>query len=145
MYNIKFGHRTWHFSRCRNFIRTKSQNNRSYLEAPDNQAVRQSAPWVPTLFRLENYHLVPDQKENIGFSSGYCWSSYIFLSFVILMNNLSSRAPVTPKGKKQERQKLFLKNDCLNFPHTILFLTCPSAFSRYMSLDLSSPDILITS
>lgn len=33
MYNVKFGHRTWHFTPCRNFVRTKSQSTRSYLEA----------------------------------------------------------------------------------------------------------------
>lgn len=79
MYNIKFGHRTWHFIWCRNFMRTKSQNTRSFLEAPDNQAVRQSPPWVPALLRVKNYYLILDQKENISVSSRCCWSSYIFL------------------------------------------------------------------
>lgn len=111
------------------------------LEAPDNQAVRQSPPSVPALLRLEDYHLDPglEREDPHFFKMLLAFFSYFSFSFVILMNNLSSKLPVTPKEKSSSTKG---KNDFWKMVGWIFhipksFSHDPLAFSRHMSLKLS--------
>lgn len=142
MYNVKFGHRTWHFTQCRNFVRTKSQSIRSYLEAPTIRPLDNHHSGCPLGGGYRTTILFLDHKEYWHF---FKMLLVFFFSFVILMNNLSSKSPVTPKGKKHERRNYSWKMVVWIFHIPYPFSPAPSAFLRRMSLDLNSPDILITS
>lgn len=119
------------------------------LEAPDNQAVRQSPPSVPALLRLEDYHLDPrlGREDPLFFKMLLAFFLYFSFSFVILMSNLSSKLHVTPKEKSSSMKgKNYLwKMVGWIFHIPKSFSHDPLPFPRCMSLDLSSPDILITS
>lgn len=106
------------------------------------QSGRQTIIWVPTLGRLQNYHFVPGSQRILAFLQDAV--GLFFFSFVILMNNLSSKSPVTHKGKKHERRNYSWKMVVWIFHMPYPFSPAPLAFLRRMSLDLNSPDILIT-
>ena len=138
MYNIKFRPRDLAFYSVQKFHENQISTHQISPRGRGQSGHQTIATFGVRRVEVSEYQLDPGAKgEDLRFFKMLlvCFLYFCF-SFVILISHFSSESPVTPKGKRQqrERQKLFLKKSLFEFTmyYTYSFSHAPVAFSRHV-------------